>query len=106
MLNLILYKKRTELRARFDLLSTHSIERQLLKSKSRFYIHGDKAGKMLANQLRETRAMRHITEIRMEDGNMTTDFSQINDTLSTFYNKLYSSDFPDDRTQCRTFYII
>lgn len=70
-----LYQKCTELQARFDLLSTHSIERQILKSKSRFYIHGDKTGKMLANQLRETRVMRHITEIKMEDGNVTTDFS-------------------------------
>lgn len=42
-----LYKKRVELQTRFDLLSTHSIERQLLQSKSLFYVHGDKSGKML-----------------------------------------------------------
>lgn len=48
-----LYKKRVELQTRFDLLSTHSIERQLLQSKSLFYVHGDKSGKMLANQLKE-----------------------------------------------------
>lgn len=77
-----LYKKRIELQARFDLLSTHSIEQQLLKSKSKFYIHGNKTSKILANQLRLIQATRHITEIRMEDGNITTDFSQINDTFS------------------------
>ena len=92
-----------ELQAKFDLLSTHSIERQILKSKSRFYIHGNKTGKILANQLRKTKAMQHITEIRMEDGNMTTDFSQINDTFSNFYNKLYTSEFPSDSTPMQDF---
>ena len=54
-----LYKKRLELQAKLNLLSTHSAERQLLRSKSRFYMHGDKAGKILANQLKETQTMRH-----------------------------------------------
>lgn len=52
-----LYKKRIELQTRFDLLSTHSVERQLLKSKGKFYVHGNKVSKLLANQLRETQAM-------------------------------------------------
>lgn len=98
-----LYKKRIELQARFDLLSTHSIEQQLLKSKSKFYIHGNKTSKMLANQLRLIQATRHITEIRMEDGNITTDLSKINDTFTNFYKKLYSSESPDDSTPMKVF---
>lgn len=62
-----LYKKRVELRTRLDLLSTHSIERQLLQSKSLFYLHGNNSGKMLANQLKGFKAKQHTTKIQMDD---------------------------------------
>lgn len=59
--------------------------------------------KLLANQLRETQAMRHITEIRMEDNDITTNFSQIYEMFSEFYKKLYSSEFPGDSTSMEDF---
>lgn len=91
-----LYKKRVELQTRFDLLSTHSVERQLLRSRSLFYVHGDKSGKMLANQLKGFKAKQHITKIQMDDGNITSDPSKINDTFRNFYSRLYTSDLPND----------
>lgn len=39
----------------------------------------------------------------MEDGNMTTDFSQTNETFSEFFKKLYSSEFPDDSISMEDF---
>lgn len=39
----------------------------------------------------------------MEDGNITTDFSQINETFREFYKKLYGSEFPDDSTSMEDF---
>lgn len=101
--NPILYKEQLELQVKFDLLSTHSVKHQLLKCKSRFYIHGDKAGKILANQLRETKVTRHITEIKMEDSNMTTDLTKMNDSFSKFYNKLCTSEFLNDSTHVHQF---
>ena len=98
-----LYKKRVELQTRFDLLSTHSIERQLLQSKSLFYVHGDKCGKMLANQLKGFKAKQHITKIQMDDVDLTSDPSKINDTFRSFYSRLYTSDPPNDSTLMENF---
>ena len=47
-----LYKERVEIQTKFDLLLTHRIECQLLKSKSLICVHGDKSGKMVAKQLK------------------------------------------------------
>lgn len=85
------YKKRVELTLT---LSTYPIEYQLLKSKSQFNIHGDKSGKMLANYLRGSKAKQLITQIEMENGNITTDHVQINDTFRNYYARLYTSEFP------------
>lgn len=98
-----LYKKRVELQTKFDLLSTHHIERQLLKSKSQFYIHSDKSGKMLSNQLRGLKAKQLITKIKMDNGNTTSDHSKINDTFRNFYSRLYTSDFPEDNNLMENF---
>lgn len=98
-----LYKKRVELQTRFDLLSTHSAERQLLQSKSLFYVHGDKSGKRLANQLKGFKAKQHITKIQMDDGNITSDPSKINDTFRNFYSRLYTSDLSNDNTLMKNF---
>lgn len=88
-----LYNKRVELQTKFNLASTYQIERQLLRNKSLFYIHGDKAGKLLANQLRGLRSKGHITRIQMGDGTITSDHVKINDTFRTYYSKLYTSEF-------------
>ena len=95
-----LYKKRIELQTNFELISTHVIECQLLKSRSQFYIHGDKSGKLLANQ---SKAQQHITKIRMEDGTITTDHSKINDAFRNFYSRLYTSEFPKDCNSLENF---
>lgn len=47
---------------------------------------------------RKTKTTEHITEIRLENGNTTTDLSKSNDILNNFHEKLYTSDFPNDRT--------
>lgn len=88
-----LYKMRVELQTKFDLASTYLIERQLLRSKSLFYIHSEKSGKLLANQLRGLKAKGHITNIKMEDGMVTSDHAKINNTFSSYYSQLYTSEF-------------
>lgn len=63
--NLDLYKKWLELKTKFDLLTTHSIEQLLLKSKTRFYMYGDKSDKLLANQLKGFTAKQYISKIQL-----------------------------------------
>lgn len=98
-----LYKLRTELQTKFDLLSTHQIERQLQMSKSRFYMHGDKSGKLLASQLRGLKAKQFITKIKMENGIITSDYSEINATFKNYYSQLYTSEYPNDSTSADDF---
>lgn len=46
-------KQRLLLKTEFDLLSTHQAENHILKSRHSSYEHGEKAGKILAHQLRQ-----------------------------------------------------
>lgn len=87
-----LYKKRLELKTKFDLLTTHSIEQSLLKSKTMFYIYGDKTDKLLANQLKGSKAKQNISKIRLPNGQITTDHLQINEAFRDFYSQLYTSE--------------
>lgn len=61
-----------------------------------FYIHGEKSGKLLANQLRGLKAKSHITNIKMEDGKATSDHAEINDTFRSYYSQLYTSEFSNN----------
>lgn len=91
-----LYKKRLELKTKFDLLTTHSIEQSLLKSKTMFYIYGDKSDKLLANQLKGFAAKQNISKIQLPNGHITTDHSQINEAFRDFNIQLYTSESQAD----------
>lgn len=87
-----LYKKRLELKTEFDLHSTYHVERLLRKTKTEVYEHGEKSGRILANQLRGMQAKQMIMKIRNID-EVTTDPAKINDKFKEFYSKLYTSEF-------------
>lgn len=69
--DLEVYRKCTELETKFELLSTHIAERQLLKSRSTFFVHGEKSSKLLANQIRHLKPCQCITAINSDDGLVT-----------------------------------
>lgn len=54
------------LQTEFNLLSSRQVESQLLRNRSEFYEHGEKAGKLLANQLRGVRAKQLIAGVQTE----------------------------------------
>lgn len=88
--------KHLELKTKFDLLITHSIEQSLLKSKSMFYIYGEKSDKLLANQLKGFKAKQTISKIQLTNGHLTMDHLQINEAFSDFDTHLYTSEFQAD----------
>ena len=86
-----IWKERLSLQAEFDVLMTHHTTNLLLRSRSKFYEHGDKASNLLAHQLRQMSTSRQILQIQTNSGR-TTDSVEINKTFKEFYKSLYSSD--------------
>ena len=52
--------------------------------------------KLLANQLRVIEAKQFITKITREDGSISSDNTEINNTFRNFYSRLYFSEFHND----------
>ncbi len=87
-----LYKRRLKLKSELDLLSTNEIEGLLRRTRSVFYESGEKSGKVLANQLRGFQAKHIISGLRLDNGEITTDHSAINEKFRDFYSTLYTAD--------------
>ncbi|KAG7478922.1 hypothetical protein JOB18_012902 [Solea senegalensis] len=76
----------------------------LLKSRGFVYEHGEKAGRLLARQLKCKSSDQLITQIQKENGELTTDPLEINNTFKAFYSKLYTSEAPNDNTDMLNFF--
>uniref|UniRef100_H3B758 Uncharacterized protein n=1 Tax=Latimeria chalumnae TaxID=7897 RepID=H3B758_LATCH len=76
-----------------NVLSSSKAKRALFRTRSRFYARGDKAGKLLAWQLRREEADRHIPSIKLPDG--TTSFipGAINGAFQNYYSSLYTTQY-------------
>lgn len=85
-----LYKERLRLQTEFNIISTRQVEGCLIRTKSVFYEHGEKTGKILANQLRGVRAKQIIPGVKTDNGNTSSDSKRINDVFKVFYSKLYT----------------
>lgn len=88
-------KERLKLKPAYDLLTSHDIENLLLKNRSTVYEHEDKAGEILAKQLRGVRAKQLISGVRSQGGMTVTDQQEINNTFKEYYAKLYNTCNPD-----------
>ena len=98
-----LYKERVALTTQYDLLSTEITEKQQLWLKGHYYEYGDKAGRLLAYQLKCKSASRLIPQIRNTPQSLTVDPIEINNTFRDFYSKLYTSSSPQDKSNMITF---
>lgn len=86
-----IYKERQALQAEFDILSTSCVENLLLRTRSRYYEEGDKAGRLLALQLRQEATSHLIPQIKTPSGT-TTDPILINNHFKDYYTSLYTSE--------------
>lgn len=86
-----IYKDRSLLQAEFDTIMTDRTTELMLQSGAQFFEHGDKAGKLLAHQIRQVSASRQISKIHTSLG-VSTDPSQINQAFESFYKLLYTSE--------------
>jgi len=90
------FKQHLDLQAELDLVLTEEAERLLLHSRSTYYEHGDKAGRLLAHKLRRQAASRLIPQIQDLSGNLISEPEGINATFKSFYYLLYTSESPSD----------
>lgn len=99
-----LYKERLKLRSEYDMLTSHSIEYLLLKNRSNIYEHGDKAGEILAKQLKGARAKQVINGVTAQDGKTVTDQLEINQVFQHYYKDLYNSNDLHDPSLISNFF--
>lgn len=91
-----LHKRKLLLKTEFDNLSIKQTEQLFLKSKQTFYEHGEKAGKLSAQQIRRSTAANTIPEICTVAGVNTINPDDIINQFKQFYTALYSSEPPND----------
>ena len=99
-----LYKKKLDLQTQYNLSSTKKTERLLLKSQGYVYEHGDKAGRLLAHQLKCRSVSQQIPQIRKDDGEVIIDPEEINETFTSFYSNLYTSEITNDSFDMEHFF--
>lgn len=87
-----LYKERLVLQTEFNLITTQQAERMIQKSRGRWYEHGEKSSKLLAHQLRKSETTQLISEIKTQNGLVSTNPKDINETFQSFYSTLYQSE--------------
>lgn len=71
------------------LTTDHAVD-QLLKSRSNYYVQGDKAGRLLAHQLRQATSTHLIPQI-WTASDITIDPKRMNDGFKGYYTNLYTS---------------
>lgn len=91
-----LYRKKLLLNTEFESMSIKQTESLFLKSKQTFYEHGERAGKLLSHQIKQSIAANTISEISKASGDKSADPYIINDEFKQFYCDLYSSEPVDN----------
>ena len=99
-----LYKERIELQTQYNLISTSETERLIMRSRGSHYEHGEKAGRLLAHQLKFKSASQIISQIEETTGEITTDPLKINDAFKKYYFDLYSSESLKDTSLFQNFF--
>ena len=97
-------KDRLTLQTKFDLITTRNREQLLLQSRSRLYEHSDKAGKFLAQQVRQSMTSTLITNIRKHDDLISNDEQEMNVEFKRFYSSLYTSEVIYDPSKLELFF--
>ena len=73
----------------YNLISTQETEQYLLRSQGFIYEHGEKAGCLLAHQLKCRSAAQLIPKIQKSSDELTVDPVEMNDIFKTFYSNLH-----------------
>ncbi len=99
-----LHKEKITLKIELDLLLTREAEQLLLHSRGSIYEHRDKAGCLLAHQLKAKLMSNQILQIRDDTGSISSDPKIINNILKSFYSQLYTSELSNNGFSLKSFF--
>lgn len=79
----------TAAKGELNTLLTYKAEGTIRFARNKYYIHGDKPGKLLALQLKRDAADRCIPSIRNAQGQVTSCPKEVNSAFAEYYKTLY-----------------
>lgn len=77
-------------------MHTYRVEKNIKRSKQRYYELGEKAHKIISWQLKKEESFRTINSIQTETGLLSYNPREINDTFKQYYTQLYTSEPPEN----------
>lgn len=99
-----LLKQVCELKYSLNLIYSKKAEYAMFRLKASFYESGEKAGKLLARQLKKQENAGAIAGIKTSKGKLVTTPKDINQVFMEFYKKLYTSDTVFSHDQLKTWF--
>uniref|UniRef100_A0A8C4S006 Reverse transcriptase domain-containing protein n=1 Tax=Erpetoichthys calabaricus TaxID=27687 RepID=A0A8C4S006_ERPCA len=98
-----LHRKRQALHTELNILTTKETEQLIYKSRHHYYEHGEKANKLLAQQIHKQEVCNAIPVITNTNGEEIIDHKNIMHTFRDYYKPLYSTELKEDNTQSNAF---
>uniref|UniRef100_A0A8C4S3X3 Reverse transcriptase domain-containing protein n=1 Tax=Erpetoichthys calabaricus TaxID=27687 RepID=A0A8C4S3X3_ERPCA len=98
-----LHRKRQALHTELNILTTKETEQLIYKSRQHYYEHGEKANKLLAQQIHKQEVHNAIPVITNKNGEEIIDHNKIMHTFRDYYKSSYSIEPKEDNTQSNAF---
>ena len=93
-----------ELKYSLNFIYSKKAEYAMFRLKASFYESGERAGKLLARQLKKQHTASAIPGIKGSNGNIVTSAKEINRVFMDFYKNLYTSDTVFDSEKLKTWF--
>lgn len=98
-----LFKEKLLLQTEFNTLMTWKAEKNIFKSRQVYYEHGDKAGRLLALQLKQQSTEQTILGIDTGADSVSSNPRAINDQFKQYYSSLYQSEVDINSSEIQSF---
>ena len=95
--------KVSKLKYDYNTLLSQKVEFSLFRARQKFFEEGDKAGRMLANYIKQQETHSAIPAVQDQQGTLHIDITEINNTFKDFYENLYKSESEAEQTEIESF---
>ena len=93
----------TQLKYDYNCILSQNVEFSLFRMRQKYYESGDKAGKLLANCIKQKELSSFISAIRSEEGELKAKSLDINNMFREYYVNLYTADSHQMKSQWKHF---